>query len=485
MSDDEDQYNYQNDSEEFNQINSWQENLKLDMVEILEMKDVMLVIMKEVQELSEILYFDEDNTFELLMHYNWNKDDITQKYYSASEKLLTEFKANGIINDHQNVIYNGLQGCCTVCFCQEQLILLGCKHMFCESCIKQTIMQRVQKDKFLFVRCLFNGCNYKLPFSMIRKFSNQKEFEDLLCRKFVECSRYLAYCPAVNCNKIIKPKFTSTKEVTCLCQTKFCFYCKEELHPPCPCDLVKKWLVVLKNDQANQDWIRLNTKQCPFCKQFVERSFGCNYMLCKPPGGCANAFCYVCSKPWKPDHKDHYKCNQYVPPKDNTELEKDLIERCNFYSKGYLIQAAAGQKAQESLKKIRDYYIHQIFMYFGFDMHDTQFLEEVMAELIQSRVILKWSYCLSYYISHKNQQSSKLLDHYQQLFEHACESLAISLMKMFNRIEKLNVEIHTTPMHDLKKQFMKLKDTIQNASSKCQKMRLNLESAVYQGDIIV
>ncbi|CAD8212723.1 unnamed protein product [Paramecium octaurelia] len=472
MIEDEDIYNYQNDSGEINEVSSQQENSKEDMVEILEMKDVMKTIMNEVQELSEILYFDEDNTFELLMYYNWNKDEIFHKYDSTQ---LAEFKTNGVINDHQQVIYNGLKGSCSVCLCEDQLILLGCKHMFCESCIKQTIVQRVF---ILWVQL-------QTTFLNDQKILKQNGIRRSTLSKFVECSRYMAYCPAVNCNKIIKPKFTSAREVTCLCQTKFCFYCKEELHPPCPCDLVKKWLSELQKDQANFEWIRLNTKQCPFCKKDVERSFGCNYMSCKPPGGCGNAFCYVCSQPWKPYHKDHYKCNQYVPPTDNTKQEKDSIERCNFYQKRYLISEAAGQKAQESLKKIRDEYIDKIFMYLGFDMNDTKFLEEVMAELIQSRVTLKWSYCLCYYISHNNQYSSQLLDHYQKLFEHACEQLAISLMKLFNQIEKLNVEILTTPIHDLKKQFMKIKDTIQNASQKCQKMRINLELVVYQGDVFV
>lgn len=95
---------------------------------------------------------------------------------------------------------------------------------------------------------------------MIRRFSNPNEFDDLLCRRFVESTRYMAYCPAINCNKILKPKFTSVKEITCSCKAKFCFYCREELHPPCPCDLVKKWLSEVKKDEANLKWIVVNTK---------------------------------------------------------------------------------------------------------------------------------------------------------------------------------------------------------------------------------
>ncbi|CAD8206015.1 unnamed protein product [Paramecium pentaurelia] len=470
------------DQEDFDPLILQQQN-SIQGEEILEIKDVMKVINKEVQELSEILYFNEDNTLELLMQYNWNKEDIIQQYYSNSEKLLAEFKIKGIINNHENIKYNELIDSCSVCLCQEQLIKLGCLHRFCESCIKQTITQRVQKDKFLVVRCLWNGCNYKLPFSMIRRFSNPIEFEDLLCKKFVECSRYMAYCPAVNCNKILKPKFTSVKEVTCICQKKFCFYCKEELHPPCPCDLVKKWFQEMKKDEANIKWIIVNTKQCPFCKKQVERSFGCNFMMCKPPGGCGKAFCYVCSQPWEPDHKDHFKCNKYVPPNKIIEKEKELLQRYNFYYERFQSSQAAKEKAEQSLKKIQDEYIDELFIYYDFNKYDTQFLEEVVKELIQSRIVLKWSYCIAYYISKINQKSAKLFDHYQELFEYACESLAISLIKLFDQIEILNVQQQDISINDQKRQFIKNKETIQNTSQKCQRMRQNLESAIYQGDI--
>ena len=77
-------------------------------------------------------------------------------------------------------------------------------------------------------------------------------------------------------------------------------------------------------EEANVKWLTLNTKICPFCKKHVERSMGCNYMHCAPPGGCGKAFCYVCSKSWEPDHKDHFKCNVFKPgTKEQELLEKN------------------------------------------------------------------------------------------------------------------------------------------------------------------
>jgi hypothetical protein len=41
---------------------------------------------------------------------------------------------------------------------------------------------------------------------------------------------------------------------------------------------------------AKQQW-----KQCPKCMQMVERSEGCNHMLCR----CGSGFCYKCGQPYK------------------------------------------------------------------------------------------------------------------------------------------------------------------------------------------
>ncbi|CAD8072657.1 unnamed protein product [Paramecium primaurelia] len=477
------QLDYPNEFDCDNDSVELEKQFSLQGVEILEIRDVIQVIIKEVQELSEELYFNEDNTFELLMHYNWNREDVIQNYFINQEALLAELKAKGIFNNHEKIIYNGIKGCCQVCLFEGNLIQLGCSHKFCQSCIEQTIKQRVYEDKYLVARCLQDGCNYRLPFSMLKKYSNAQEFENLLCRRFVDCSRYLAYCTGVDCNKILKPQYTSVKEVTCVCQNKFCFYCKEDLHPPCPCDLVKKWLAEIKKDEANVRWIVVNTKSCPFCKKPVERSEGCNYMMCKPPGGCGKAFCYVCSQPWEPDHKDHFKCNKYVAPTANIEKEKEVLQRYNFYYERFLNSQAAKEKAMQRLKQIKEQYITSIFKHYQFTYQDSQFLEEAMKELIQSRVVLKWSYCIGYYISKTNQQSAKLFDHYQDLFEHACETLAISLIKLFDEIEKLEYTQSEKPIHEQKKDFVEKKERIQNASQKCCKMRQNLETAIYQGEI--
>lgn len=119
------------------------------------------------------------------------------------------------------------------------------------------------------------------------------------------------FCPGADCNYFIQSENSSLKSVECYCGTVFCFKCKNEVHRPCTCDEAEKWKDKVLKEEANIDWIIKNTKVCPFCKKFVERSMGCNYMYCAPPGGCGGAFCYVCSKSWAPTHSNHFVCNVY------------------------------------------------------------------------------------------------------------------------------------------------------------------------------
>lgn len=45
----------------------------------------------------------------------------------------------------------------------------------------------------------------------------------------------------------------------------------------------------------------------------------------------------MCSKPWEPDHKDHFKCSIYKKkPDEDISKEKAVLEKMNFYAEKYL-----------------------------------------------------------------------------------------------------------------------------------------------------
>mmetsp|Transcript_25793 Transcript_25793/g.47094 ORF Transcript_25793/g.47094 Transcript_25793/m.47094 type:complete len:120 (-) Transcript_25793:253-612(-) len=53
-------------------------------------------------------------------------------------------------------------------------------------------------------------------------------------------------------------------------------------------------------DADAEAWVRTNGKRCPHCNQGIQRSMGCDFMMCSlAAGGCGKSFCYRCGKPWE------------------------------------------------------------------------------------------------------------------------------------------------------------------------------------------
>ncbi|OMJ95579.1 hypothetical protein SteCoe_998 [Stentor coeruleus] len=63
-----------------------------------------------------------------------------------------------------------------------------------------------------------------------------------------------------------------------------------------------------KNENSSLDYVMKNCKQCPKCKQFVERDSGCNFIKCRWPGCTDSYFCFLCGIALTAkDHYSHYK----------------------------------------------------------------------------------------------------------------------------------------------------------------------------------
>lgn len=147
-----------------------------------------------------------------------------------------------------------------------------------------------------------------------------------------------------------------------------------------------------RKEEADIKWIAINTKTCPICKQSVERSMGCNYMMCQPPGGCGKAFCYVCSRPWEPEHSDHFNCTVYKENKDeknDLEKEKEALERYSFYYERFFNAGATIGKVKDKMRKL-DHFRSLMFNHFKVTFQESQYLDDCMNELCNSLNVLKW-----------------------------------------------------------------------------------------------
>ena len=170
----------------------------------------------------------------------------------------------------------------------------------------------------------------------------------------------LVCCTQQACGEImyIPPNFADIS-LTCMgCQYNFCSNCSKEAHEPCSCTIMEEWMKKEKSDGMNAVWIIENTKACPKCRVAIQRSTGCDIMLC---AACRHEFCWMCFKPRThgPEHNNHM-CN--VPNKEltndpdknrrNLALYHHYWDRYQKHSKFQATEVANRKVVSERAQKI-------------------------------------------------------------------------------------------------------------------------------------
>lgn len=138
------------------------------------------------------------------------------------------------------------------------------------------------------------------------------------------------HCPRDFCATVLA-RDPDEKLVVCTqCEYAFCADCKRGWHGPTePCarllfsgDLGDLYLSVVNDPEKRKEreklerlygiknlkrllheledvkladkWRLENAQSCPACKTFVEKSAGCNHMICQGAGSCGCHFCFLC-----------------------------------------------------------------------------------------------------------------------------------------------------------------------------------------------
>lgn len=248
------------------------------------------------------------------------------------------------------VVHRSVANLCIVCFDEVDSMestcrLFLCKHVICDNCLSMHIKVRLDEGDVAGVACPEPNCKLPISEEMLAHVfgmgsAEQSRFEQLKTLKFVDMSKNLAWCPSPGCGRAVswprqersdnteKAKATT---VICSCGTSFCFTCKHlGGHEPAPCqtfsDFLKNLAVVRKQmqDETHQ-WLSKNSKTCT-CGAIIQRSGGCNHMICSV---CGRHFCYVCGQDWAPHRGqpggfDYYACRLPNSGSNTTERSPNL-----------------------------------------------------------------------------------------------------------------------------------------------------------------
>ena len=218
--------------------------------------------------------------------------------------------------------------CCVVCFNECTLYNFSkvsvkpqvawaviatytCHHLVCRVCWETYIKTRVTKGKHT-IPCPVPECKSELdPVTIVslsfgpvagKYLQNLLEFEVQSSKTMRWCNRcdHLAMYEGQEENSL-PAVFKDTPYVNCYCRSSWCFECGGERHWPASCEanrrykkMVEQKVGLLYDSEGNDLTYKAFYKTCPFCRLKIEKSSGCNHMVCR----CGNAFCWACLSPW-------------------------------------------------------------------------------------------------------------------------------------------------------------------------------------------
>eukprot|EP00483_Globobulimina_turgida_P008374 UN08391 len=133
------------------------------------------------------------------------------------------------------------------------------------------------------------------------------------------------------------------------CHCIWCFACRKVAHLPCTCELADKWMLLHSTDSENITWVKAYTKECPKCKDHIEKNQGCNHMTCR----CGHQFCWLCRKDWT----KHTMCNKPQSIIDEEFEQKNAqsyLKRYMFYFARYEAHEKSAEIAAKSIVNAKE-----------------------------------------------------------------------------------------------------------------------------------
>ena len=447
-------------------------------VNFISESDILTEREKMILEATEKLFLERNQAILAMIYYEWNLDnldnwyeDVDQNKVNAgielSEKSKKEFKKKGVESFGDN---------CLTCYEEknDDFYSLSCGHQFCAECWTEYLKEKLKSPLgALQVKCQQEGCTCIVPEEIYKKFIKEKslleKLEKAIYKNFINRNEDLKQCPNPHCHFYVKSNMHSAREIKCRCGTIYCFKCSKESHRPCTCEMFEKWNKLNDNSKNDDKWIQANTKECPHCHQKIEKSQGCNYMLCdKRVGGCGHAFCYVCETDWAKHSQDHFKCNKYTDEVKNKEQNankiKQQLKRYDFYFSRYIDNKKAVDIVDKKLRKDIEEKVSILFTLKNLSILELQFIPDAVETVINGKRLLKNTYAFGYYM--KDNDKKDYFEHEQGILQYWTEELHRSLIDdRLNRIiEVENFQAFNDLLRDYKNNINNIISSIQKYS---------------------
>ncbi|KAF9531707.1 hypothetical protein CPB83DRAFT_786403 [Crepidotus variabilis] len=196
-------------------------------------------------------------------------------------------------------VLNSPPPACGVCFEQVDescLVTIPiCGHNYCKTCLSTFLKLKLKARKYP-IRCPYCEAmdmtgRHSLPDSILESLELSSEDTERLHELQLLTHASLIHCGRCKQEMYVdREQFEANDIVSCplpSCQYSWCKSCSKEVSP---CD---KSHTCVKNKKLHRLAKRKGWKPCPGCGVLVDKTVGCNHMMCTVPR-CSVHFCFRC-----------------------------------------------------------------------------------------------------------------------------------------------------------------------------------------------
>ncbi len=466
-SDDEEEYNY-----EYKEAQSLEENTTKLIQEInhdegtnyfnIQEVNVYNVMIEYISKIAYTLDISINSATLLLIDYRWNEDKIYQEIGNDSIFLEKYINFKELEYQKINLLKNNFK--CTICDNNSSnIVSLSCGHAFCEDCYQQYLEVNVNEGmSVLNLKCPSYKCEHRIIPTYFELYCNKEifnKYKRFLTKNYMECKKGMQYCRGHCCQSVfirqdmIHLMGTIEGEVkkcknTCAdifvecsdCKNRQCFKCNSEEHYPITCEQLVSWLERDRNEGQTMNWIVVNTKKCPNCRNPIEKNQGCRHMKCK---NCNHDFCWDCMHKWDTNCGYGKTCNGKVKEGYETENDRKIKNDAATEIHYYLSHYQAYMKQKDAIKfaiKLKDSLNVKIMKWIevmGNVAETGEFLSESIDTVIWSRNILKNCNIWKFFTTDENRKN--LINLYYDDLMNQTEYLTSLTEKSIEELNKIDI----------------------------------------------
>lgn len=188
----------------------------------------------------------------------------------------------------------------------------------CNNCLLDLIKTSLQEKTTINILCPNRTCAQPMILQDIQAINlNAYElFCEVAAYECINNEKHIKQCPMPDCSYLFINDEKLQQSFTCpQCKHIYCSSCLMQHAPEMTCEQAKRERELTENpdlaNQASQEWIAANTKECPACHKLIQKNGGCNHMTCKQ---CLHEFCWTCGATYRTTRCDSVDCEAINPP---------------------------------------------------------------------------------------------------------------------------------------------------------------------------